>query len=62
VKDDTYKDWTAALTDTASEHGVNSTPTIMVAGKPIEAPASGPQTVEALLAAVVQAVDKASAK
>lgn len=36
VRDGTYRTWTAHVTDVASEDGVNSTPTIQVAGKDVE--------------------------
>ncbi len=36
VKNGTYKAWAAKVTDTAASRGVNSTPTVLVAGKPLE--------------------------
>ncbi|RSM72704.1 disulfide bond formation protein DsbA [Actinoplanes sp. ATCC 53533] len=36
VKDGTYKAWATKVTDTAASRGVNSTPTVLVAGKALE--------------------------
>jgi protein-disulfide isomerase len=46
VSSDRYAGWTAALTDEASQAGINATPTVLVNGREIE------RSVEALRAAV----------
>jgi protein-disulfide isomerase len=46
VRDGTYETWTEHVTDAASERGVTSTPTVLVAGSPVE------PTAEAVTAAV----------
>ncbi|GAA3337529.1 hypothetical protein GCM10020358_14120 [Amorphoplanes nipponensis] len=46
----TYKAWATKVTDTAAARGVNSTPTVLVAGKALPSP-----TAEALTAAVASA-------
>jgi protein-disulfide isomerase len=53
VNDGKYRDWTAALTETASKQGITGTPTVLVAGKALETP-----TAEALQQAVEQAAAK----
>lgn len=47
VRDGTYQTWTGHVTDVASEDGVNSTPTILVAGKEVK-----DRTPEGITAAV----------
>jgi protein-disulfide isomerase len=42
-----YRAWTAAVTDAASRAGVGGTPTVLVAGKPVD-----PPTTDALTAAI----------
>jgi protein-disulfide isomerase len=49
VRDGVYKPWTEHVTDDASGHGVNGTPTVYVAGKQIQ------PTTQALTAAVAAA-------
>ncbi|HEX5540747.1 MAG TPA: thioredoxin domain-containing protein, partial [Micromonospora sp.] len=48
VRDGKYKPWSAHVTDKAAESGVNSTPTITVAGNPV----GDPFNAEAITAAV----------
>lgn len=48
VRDGRYASWTAKLTNDASVNGVRATPTILVAGKPIDGPLT-PQTVAATI-------------
>ena len=49
VRDGTYRSWTRHVTDAASEAGVSGTPTVLVAGEPVQASA------EAITAAVAAA-------
>lgn len=49
VRDGTYKTWTGHVTEAASKRGVNGTPTVFVAGAPVDA------TAEAITAAVQKA-------
>lgn len=49
VRDGRYQTWTDHVTDAASERGVNATPTVLVAGSPVDASA------EAITAAVQKA-------
>jgi protein-disulfide isomerase len=49
VRDGTYETWTEHVTDAASKQGVTGTPTVFVAGAPVDA------TAEAITAAVQQA-------
>lgn len=46
VRDGKYQPWTAHVTDEASERGITGTPTVLVAGEPVQA------TPEAITAAV----------
>lgn len=50
IKDQTYKDWTATVTDAASKDGVNGTPTVRVNGQELVNPSAEQLT---------QAVEKA---
>lgn len=50
VRDGTYRSWAARATEAASARGVTGTPTVWVAGKPLEQP-----TPQALTAAVAAA-------
>ncbi|GGQ76859.1 DsbA family protein [Couchioplanes azureus] len=47
IENRTYTAWATKVTDTASSRGITATPTVLVAGKPLERP-----TPEALTAAV----------
>jgi protein-disulfide isomerase len=49
VRDGIYRSWTRHVTETASQTGVNGTPTVLVAGRPVE------PTTEAITAAVTAA-------
>jgi protein-disulfide isomerase len=49
VRDGTYQTWTQHVTDAASQRGVTGTPTVLVAGAPVDA------TPEAITAAVQKA-------
>jgi protein-disulfide isomerase len=53
VKDGKYKDWTTALTETASKAGVNGTPTVKVNGEQVENP-----TAKELSAAIKRAAGR----
>lgn len=50
VRDGTYRPWTQHVTDAASARGITGTPTVMVAGRPVQ-----PLTTQAITSAVAAA-------
>ena len=55
VNDKTYDAWVTQVTDTAAANGVNSTPTVKVAGKAVTDPNGGPPSPATLTTAVTAA-------